>query len=97
MFEYSQYWGPALLVAPFLVIFIGVAWYSLKRRKGLLAKNFAWYKAQNPNYVREGTVKCTGCEGTNTRVRGLMQRTFVREHFCGTCGKTLYYSPESNA
>jgi hypothetical protein len=26
--------------------------------------------------------------------RGLMQRTYMREHFCVTCGQILYYSRE---
>lgn len=57
-------------------------------------RNFEWYKRTYPESCERRRVACTSCEGTHIRVRGLMQHSYTREHFCGTCGKTLYYSPE---
>ncbi|WP_180187938.1 hypothetical protein [Achromobacter insuavis] len=58
-------------------------------------RNFDWYRHKHPqSYGANGRVSCAKCNGKHIRVRGLMQRSYTREHFCGTCGTTLYYTPE---
>lgn len=58
-------------------------------------KNFAWYKRKHPDFCdTNGRVACASCNGRHIRVRGLMQHSYTREHFCAACGTTLYYSPE---
>lgn len=47
-----------------------------------------------PDCVHAHSVKCPSCGAHGLRVRGLMQQTYTREHFCGQCGKTLYDSAE---
>jgi hypothetical protein len=44
--------------------------------------------------VRPARVTCPHRGGSWIHARGLMQRTFMREHFCVTCGQALHYSPE---
>lgn len=57
-------------------------------------KNYEWYKSTHPQLVKNNRVSCFRCNHNRIHVRGLMQRTYVREHFCVQCGETLYYSPE---
>lgn len=65
-------------------------------RRQMSAHNYDWYRTEHPDLVtRDGSVKCATCGGARVHVRGLMQKTFMREHFCTQCGATLYYSPEA--
>jgi hypothetical protein len=61
------------------------------------SRNFDWFRSTHSNCVQGSRVACPHCRGTRVHVRSLMQQTFMREHFCATCGKTLYYSPEASA
>lgn len=61
----------------------------------MLAKNYSWYKKQYPKAVDEkGQASCFECNSKRIHTKNLMNQTYVREHHCGNCGKTLYYSPE---
>ena len=65
-----------------------------ERRKELRERNFFWYSALHPECTSGKRVLCNVCKSDSVRIRGLMQGTYTREHFCGRCGETLYYSPE---
>lgn len=61
----------------------------------MAAQNYDWYRTEHPEQVTKAGVKCFKCGGGRIHVRGLMQRTYMREHFCTQCGTALYYSPEA--
>jgi len=68
---------------------------SYQRLRRFEAQSFAWYKTTYADRCApNGRVSCKDCGSHQIRVRGLMQHTYTREHFCGRCGTTLYYSPE---
>jgi len=73
---------------------LGVGIYMWRRAHRFQTKNFVWYRAQFPHLVSHNSVRCKECNGSHIRVRGLMQHSYTREHFCAHCGTTLYYSPE---
>lgn len=75
----------------FVVLVHAVRFLRMKR---MLEQNYAWYVGRHPDRVKGKRVECHACGADSIRVRGLMQRTFMREHFCGRCGEVLYYSPE---
>lgn len=53
------------------------------------------YKQEHPEHVTRHGVTCHSCGAGRVHVRGLMNHTYRREHFCSQCGPTLYYSPEA--
>lgn len=58
-------------------------------------RNFTWFRQTYPDSCgAKGQISCISCQGKRISIRGLKQHTYTREHFCGTCGLTLYYSPE---
>jgi uncharacterized paraquat-inducible protein A len=67
---------------------------DIRRKRDM---NFDWYRQAYPTNVTTNRVSCFSCGSTRIHARGLMQQTYLREHFCTTCGKTLYYSAEDNA
>lgn len=68
---------------------------SHKHLMQLAAKDFEWYKSSYPKNLSGGRVSCYNCGGSRIHVRALMQKTYMREHFCTQCGTPLYYSPET--
>ncbi len=87
--------GAALVVGIVTFWVLSVARSIHTRRKRDM--DFDWYRQAHPSNVAANRVSCFGCGSTRIHARGLMQQTFLREHFCTTCGKTLYYSAEDNA
>lgn len=82
---------PLVLVASF--IFIVRA--NRKQMATMQAQSFAAYKQAHPDKVsRDGHVRCKECGGGNIGTERVMNRTFMRRHFCRTDGTTLYYSKE---
>jgi hypothetical protein len=90
----------------FFTIFIGVGaiicipvilWFLSTEAEDRLrrSRNFDWFRSVHSECIRGSQISCPHCRGTRIHVRSLMQQTFMREHFCTTCGKTLYYSPEA--
>lgn len=84
-----------------LCLFVAVVvcvnyFYKLNLNAQRLENNFDKYKADHPDCVFGGRVKCYECGSQRVNARGLMNQTYTREHFCVQCGKTLYYSPENN-
>jgi hypothetical protein len=73
-----------------LVVMLG----RLKQISKFESMTYERYKTDHPEHVRANQVTCFVCGNRRINVRGLMNRTFHREHFCTQCGKTLYYSPE---
>jgi hypothetical protein len=65
---------------------------ALERKAGM---TFKWFKDTYPQSVSGDRITCISCSGTRIHVRGLMQQSYLREHFCTRCGTALYYSPES--
>ena len=59
-------------------------------------------KSQNDNcnklFQLRKKEKMEHCTANNCTkyTKNLMQGSFTREHHCGQCGTTLYYSPEQN-
>lgn len=82
-----------LFVIGFLFILISLTNFH-KENKQRLENNFDKYKVDHPDCISGGKVKCYTCGSQRVHARGLMNRTFTREHFCTQCGTTLYYSPE---
>lgn len=69
--------------------------YRNLKIKSLREKNFEWYRSTYPNAVDgKGQTKCFKCDSNRVHTKNLMNQTFTREHHCGNCGQTLYYSPE---
>jgi hypothetical protein len=92
---------PGLAAGAFvLTIITTIIWQFLRQasdarfRRG---RNFDWFRSTHSNCIQGSRISCPHCHGTRIHVRGLMQRTFMREHFCTTCGKALYYSPEARS
>ena len=69
----------------------GMRWLAQNRRR---EQDFQWFAGRHPDCVRQGRVVCPYCRGARIHARSLLQHTYMREHFCVTCGHTLYYSPE---
>jgi len=87
-----------LLVALlFVAFFAAIIISNIRRKRRMLAKNYQWYRTTYPDAVRGKRVTCKSCGSDHVSVRNVMQRTFMREHFCGQCGDSLYYSPEGKA
>jgi len=70
--------------------------FQIARFTAFEEKTFDWYRNQYPKNVQPDGVTCWNCGSRNIKVRGLQDRTYHREHACGRCGQTLYYSPEGN-
>lgn len=77
-----------------LIVGLSVGVYMWRRAHRFQTQTFGWYRAQHPNLVSHNSVRCSECNGSHIRVRGLMQHSYTREHFCAHCGTTLYYSAE---
>ena len=64
---------------------------ALERKASM---TFEWFRNTYPQAVTRDRVSCTSCGASRIHVRGLMQQSYLREHFCTRCGTVLYYSPE---
>ncbi len=97
---YAQAAAPATTgFKDFLPLIILIALFFLIpyiRNGKFRRRNYEWYKSRYPTNVQGNQVLCFVCGNNRIQVRGLMNRTYFREHFCTQCGKTLYYSPEQN-
>jgi hypothetical protein len=85
----------------FGVFFGGIGFLSTRRQMSRLSAlerkagmTFKWFNDTYPQSVSGDRISCISCGGTRIHVRGLMQRSYLREHFCTRCGTALYYSPE---
>ena len=58
--------------------------------------NYTKYAKDHPAHVTDRGVTCFQCKSPKIHTKNLMQGSFTREHHCGQCGTTLYYSPEQN-
>ncbi len=58
--------------------------------------NYERYAKDYPAHVTANGVTCFQCKSSKIHTKNLMQGSFTREHHCGQCGTTLYYSPERN-
>jgi hypothetical protein len=67
---------------------------SVRRINKFQKKTYQWYKATHPLNIDGNRVTCFSCGGGRIHVRSLMNHTYHRDHFCGDCGTTLYFSPE---
>lgn len=81
----------------FIAFFAAIIIGNIRRKRRMMAKNYQWYRATYPEAFRGQRVTCKACGSDHVSVRNVMQRTFMREHFCGQCGESLYYSPEGKA
>ena len=83
----------------FFILFGGIwtaaGFYQFSRIRKLQRKDFRWYQDKHQDAVSErGKVSCYSCGNRSVRVRNLLQHTYTREHFCGECGTTLFFSKE---
>ncbi len=85
--------GLALLVIA-VVLIAGNTVERRRRLQRLAERDYNWYRSEHPELITEDGVKCSNCGSSRIHVRHLMQRTFLRKHFCSQCGTTLYYSHE---
>lgn len=79
---------------PFIVmasVVLITQWRQISRFQTM---TYQWYCQTYPKHAQSGRLSCFACGGTKVHVRGLMNQTYHREHFCQQCGKTLYFSPE---
>ena len=67
-----------------------------KRMEHYAANNYTKYAKDHPAHVTDRGVTCFQCKSPKIHTKNLMQGSFTREHHCGQCGTTLYYSPEQN-
>ncbi len=58
------------------------------------AMDYVWYVGEHPACKTGNSVLCFACGSNNLRVERLMQQTYLRKHYCGRCGTSLYYSTE---
>ncbi len=86
-------WGIPIGLFLFSVISLICIMHFFKMKK-MIEHNYQWYRQQHPECIQGKKIICHSCGADSIRVRGLMQRTFTREHFCGRCGEVLYFSPE---
>lgn len=89
-----QKFGPMAAWIVIGAVILGVFGSRIIRIYKLRSMDFAWYRATHPNAVRHNRVVCFRCDNDRIHVRALLQRTFLREHFCTQCGTALYYSRE---
>ena len=81
-----------LLLLVCAVAYKGISWYLAVRR--MKRYNYQWYKAEFPGLVSDKSVKCYQCGSTSIGTERVMQRTYMRTHFCRSCGTKLYFTPE---
>lgn len=62
----------------------------------LRARNFDWYRSSYPEHFVRGNVQCSHCNSARVHNRPVQYARFMREHYCGQCGTTLYYSEQLN-
>lgn len=85
----------------FIVIaaIVGIAAFQVLKEQAELRKlrkmDYSWYARKHPDCIKGQRVVCFACGSNSLRVERLMRRTFTRKHFCGRCGKSLYYSEEA--
>ncbi len=84
----------AVIISLIIALVLFLKWSRLHRISRMAKQNFDWYRRTHPELVTNNGVKCHSCGGNRIHARGLMQRTFLREHFCTQCGTALYYSRE---
>ncbi|QIL71593.1 hypothetical protein G7048_15270 [Diaphorobacter sp. HDW4B] len=86
----------ALVLPLFSIGFLGQAHSIQKRIEHYATNNYTKYAKDHPAHVTERGVTCFQCKSPKIHTKNLMQGSFTREHHCGQCGTTLYYSPEQN-
>lgn len=77
-----------------VVLIVGNIVEGRRRQQRLAERDYNWYRLEHPELVTENGVKCSNCGSSHIHAHHLMQRTFLRKHFCSQCGTTLYYSHE---
>lgn len=92
---------PAKKDTLFYVLFCGIfavgIFIAVRNFLDVAAKkrqNFEWFKQTYPDNVKGTPITCRSCGGENIGTERLMNKTFVRRHFCRTCGTDQYYTPE---
>lgn len=90
--------GGKVLIAPSVTATLALlvlitSWRRITRYQ---TQTYDWYIQAHPNAYKNSRVFCNYCNSGKIHTKNLFNRTFTREHFCGQCGKTLYYSPESS-
>ena len=82
-----------------LVFGAGLIWQGssiASRVERYTSHTYERYAKDYPAYVTANGVTCFQCKSPKVHTKNLMRGSFTREHHCGQCGTTLYYSPERN-
>jgi uncharacterized paraquat-inducible protein A len=84
-----------MLIPTFFIVLITYAIITaIRQQRRLKRMNFAWYAANHPAHIKNGKVSCMACNSKSIGTERLLERTYMRRHYCRQCGTTLYYSPE---
>lgn len=88
--------GLILAVVISLIAIVPAALRSSARIKANRERhNFAWYRETFPDHAHpNGHVSCRHCGSHKMHTTNMMSKQYMRIHACGSCGETLYYSPE---
>lgn len=82
-----------IIIVAFVAVASSVQRYQ--RIKKFREQDYQWYRNRYLDAIKGNRVTCNSCGSDRITVRGLRQRTYLREHVCTQCGSALYYSPES--
>lgn len=84
---------PVVIVLVIAAFIAYVAWF-IQGQRNVQRFDFLWYRQEFPELVKDGRVACYRCHSKDTGVERKMNHSYVRSHFCRSCGTTLYYSRE---
>ena len=99
VFEFKSANNLIIPLAIGLVFGGGLIWQGssiASRAEHFASHNYERYAKDYPAHVTANGVTCFQCKSPKIHTKNLMQGSFTREHHCGQCGTTLYYSPERN-
>ncbi len=80
----------------FPTLFALFATFQIRTLQHYATHTYERYVQDNPQCAGPRGVTCFKCQSPRIHTKNLMQRTYTREHHCGQCGTTLYYSSEQN-
>ena len=79
-----------LVIAAFVAKIVSI----IQGQRNARRFDFLWYQGEFPELVKDGRVACYRCRGKDVGVERKMNHSYVRSHYCRSCGTTLYYSQE---
>lgn len=83
-----------LCIAAFVFAFVAPMVAAYKVQRDAKRYDFHWYQQEFPDLVKDDRVACYQCRSKHLGVERKMNHSYVRSHYCRSCGTTLYYSKE---